>query len=106
MLKEINLAEFEQQVKEINKPIVLKFTAEWCSGCRQLAPIVEEVSEQLSDQLVFFDVNVDKTVDLAQKFDVMSIPTLVILRNGEEVNRITAPAPNEDAIKKFVQQES
>ncbi|MFT0603582.1 thioredoxin family protein [Bacillus cereus] len=104
MVKEINLIELEQQIMAISKPIVLKFTAEWCPGCRQLAPIVESVSEQLGDQIVFFDVNVDKEIELAQKFGVMSIPTLVLLKNGKEVDRVTAPAPNEDAVTSFIQQ--
>ncbi|AJH60222.1 Thioredoxin [Bacillus cereus 95/8201] len=104
MLKEINLTELEQQIMAISKPIVLKFTAEWCPGCRQLAPIVESISEQLGDKIVFFDVNVDKEIELAQKFDVMSIPTLVLLKNGKEVDRVTAPAPNEDAVTSFIQQ--
>ncbi|PEF50495.1 MULTISPECIES: thioredoxin family protein [Bacillus cereus group] len=104
MLKEINLTELEQKMKLISKPIVLKFTAEWCPGCRQLAPVVESVSEQLIDQITFFDVNVDKEIDLAQKFGVMSIPTMVLLKNGKEVDRVTAPAPNEDAVISFIQQ--
>ncbi|MDF9478971.1 thioredoxin family protein [Bacillus cereus] len=104
MLKEINLTELEQQISVLSKPILLKFTAEWCPGCRQLAPVVESVSEQFGDQIVFFDVNVDKEIDLAQKFGVMSIPTLVLLKNGKEVERVTAPAPNEDAVINFIQQ--
>ncbi|MGR5878314.1 thioredoxin family protein [Bacillus pacificus] len=67
MLKEINLTELEQQISVISKPILLKFTAEWCPGCRQLAPVVESVSEQFGNQIVFFDVNVDKEIDLAKK---------------------------------------
>ncbi|HFJ9501358.1 TPA: thioredoxin family protein [Bacillus paranthracis] len=104
MLKEINLTELEQKIMGESKPIVLKFTAEWCPGCRQLAPVVESVSGQLSDQITFFDVNVDKEIDLAQKFGVMSIPTMVLLKNGKEVDRVTAPVPNEDAVISFIQQ--
>ncbi len=102
MLKEINLNEFEQQVTKIKKPMVLKFTAEWCSGCRQLAPIVENVAEQLGDKIAFFEVDVDKALDLAQKFGVMSVPTLILFKNGVDVNRVTAPDANEETIKQFV----
>ncbi|HWO74347.1 MAG TPA: thioredoxin family protein [Bacillus sp. (in: firmicutes)] len=102
MLKQMNLYEFEHQIKEMNKPILLKFTAVWCPGCRQLAPIVENVEEQLRDTVAFFDVDVDKSLDLAQKFGVMSIPTLILFKNGKEVDRVTAPDANEEAIIKFV----
>lgn len=102
MLKKMNLIEFEQQVTKIKKPMVLKFTAEWCSGCRQLAPIVENVEKQLGDQIAFFDVDVDKALDLAQKFGVMSVPTLILFKNGEEVDRVTAPDANVETIKHFV----
>jgi thioredoxin 1 len=102
MLKQMNLNEFDQQITKVKKPMVLKFTAEWCPGCRQLAPIVENVEKQLGDKIAFFDVDVDKSLDLAQKFGVMSVPTLILFRNGEEVDRVTAPAGNEDAIIQFL----
>lgn len=102
MLKEMNLNEFEKQFIDMKKPMVLKFTAEWCSGCRQLAPIVENVERQLGDEMAFYDVDVDKSLDLAQKFGVMSVPTLILIKNGEEADRVTAPAGNEEAIIEFL----
>lgn len=60
MLKEINLTELEQQISVISKPILLKFTAEWCPGCRQLAPVVESVSEQFGNQIVFLTLTLTK----------------------------------------------
>lgn len=105
MLKEMNLNEFDQQVKQMKQPLVLKFTAVWCPGCRQLAPIVESVEKQIGDKVSFYDVDVDKSLDLAQKFGVMSVPTLILFKDGKEVSRVTAPEANEEAIKDFVTQQ-
>lgn len=101
MIKELRASEFETLVKEEEKPVVLKFTADWCPGCKQIAPIMESVAEELTN-IIFYDVDVDKDLDLAQqKFNVMSIPTLILFKKGEEVDRVTAPEPREDIIRAF-----
>ncbi|WP_040980573.1 MULTISPECIES: thioredoxin family protein [Oceanobacillus] len=104
MLKELKTNEFEMLVKNEDKPVVLKFTAGWCPGCQQLGPIIDKVAEDLED-VVFYSVDVDNSLDFAQKqYGIMSIPTLVLLKEGEEIDRITAPEPTEDAIRNFATQ--
>lgn len=104
MLKELKSNEFETLVKKEDKPVVLKFTADWCPGCQQLSPIVDKVAEELED-VVFYSVDVDNSLEFAQQqYGIMSIPTLVLLKKGAEIDRVTAPEPTEVAIRNFATQ--
>ena len=78
---------FDEIIKT-DKPVLLDFYADWCGPCRMVAPIVHEIAEE-NDSVVVAKINVDNEPDLAMKFGVMSIPTLVVMKNGEEVNRAT-----------------
>jgi thioredoxin 1 len=82
----INEENFEDFVKK-NKVAVIDFWAPWCMPCRALAPIMEELEKEM-DSVAFGKVNVDENVSLARKFGIMSIPTILIFLNGEEVDRI------------------
>ena len=75
-------------IKNSDKPVLLDFYADWCGPCRMVAPIVHEIAEE-NDSIVVAKINVDNEPELAIKFGVMSIPTLVVMKNGEEVKRAT-----------------
>ena len=87
----INKENFES-VKVSDKPVLLDFYATWCGPCRMVSPIVDEIAEERAD-VVVGKVNVDEEPELAQEFEVMSIPTLVVLKNGAEANRRVGAAP-------------
>ena len=76
---------FQQQIK--NKVVLIDFWASWCAPCRMMAPILNDVSSELSGNLHVGKVNIEQYQSLAQKFKVRSIPTLILLKNGVEVNR-------------------
>ena len=82
----VNSQNFEEEVLKSEKPVLVDFYADWCGPCKMLSPIVDEVAEENTDIKVV-KVNVDDAQDLAMKYQVMSIPTLVVIKNGEEVNR-------------------
>ena len=82
----VNNQNFEEEVIKSEKPVLIDFYADWCGPCKMLSPIIDEVAEENSDIKVV-KVNVDDSQDLAMKYQVMSIPTLVVIKNGEEVNR-------------------
>lgn len=77
---------FEQEVLNSNIPVLVDFYADWCGPCKMLSPIVDEVAKE-NDDIKVVKVNVDESQNTAIKYQVMSIPTLVVIKNGNEVNR-------------------
>ncbi len=74
------------------KPVLLDFFAEWCGPCRMVLPIVDQIAEE-NPQYLVCKINVDEEPELAQKFGVMTIPTLVVIKNGEVVNQSSGAKP-------------
>ncbi len=86
-VKEITAANFETEVLKAEQPVLLDFWAPWCGPCRMVAPHVDAVAEELSGKAIVGKVNVDEQMELAQKYGVMSIPTLVVIAGGDMVAR-------------------
>ncbi len=73
---------FEQEVLQSDKPVLVDFYADWCGPCKMMAPVVEEISEEVTDTKVG-KLNIDENIEIAQKYGVMSIPTFMVFKNGE-----------------------
>ena len=86
---------FEKEVKDSKLPVIIDFWAEWCGPCRMMAPIFEELSEDFEGKLKFAKLNIDENNSIANEYGVRSIPTLVLIKDGVEVNRITGLLPIE-----------
>ena len=83
---------FDSEVMSSDKPVLVDFWASWCGPCRMLSPIIDEIAEETTDAKIC-KVNVDEQPDLAQRYGVMSIPTLILFKNGEAVERSLGAKP-------------
>ena len=95
----LNNDNFEELVLKADLPVLVDFWATWCMPCRMLAPTVEEIADEYGDKLVVGKINVDEESDLARKFRVMSIPTLIVFENGEEVRRSVGVVDKDDILE-------
>lgn len=80
--------QFEEKVLKSDKPVMVDFYADWCGPCKLAAPILDELSETEKDAVTIVKMNVDENQETPRKFGVMSIPTIIMYKNGEEVDRL------------------
>ncbi len=88
----VNKNNFNQEVLNSDKPVLMDFWAPWCGPCRMVVPLVEEIAKERSDIKVV-KINVDEEQELAMQFGVISIPTLVVMKNGKIANQVTGARP-------------
>jgi thioredoxin 1 len=88
-------ATFETEVLKSGSPVVVDFWAEWCGPCRMIAPALDEISSSLGDKVKIVKLNVDENPQVAAKYGIMSIPTLMIFKNGELASRQVGAAPKQ-----------
>ena len=101
MITKINQQDFETKV--VNDPVaVIDFSATWCGPCRMLAPVLEEISEQLGDKVQFYNVDVDDDSALAAGFGISSVPTVLLLKNGKVADHSVGFRPG-PAMKSWIE---
>lgn len=96
-------ASFESDVIKSDKPVVVDFWAEWCGPCRTLGPILEEVAKEVGEKANVLKVNVDDNPDLAQRFGIRGIPTMIFFKNGQATKTLVGVQPKEE-IKKTLEE--
>ena len=98
-VKVITEENFEEEVLNSDKPVLLDFYADWCGPCKMMSPVIDEIAEEIGDIAKVGKVNSDDNMDLAEKYEIMSIPTIMIIRNGQEVKRFLGVTPKSEIIK-------
>lgn len=92
---------FETEVLKSTTPVLVDFWAEWCSPCKMISPIIEEIAGELTGKLKVVKVNVDEAQQLAAKYNVMSIPTLLIFKDGSTVDSMVGAMPKDQMLTKI-----
>ena len=92
-ITDVNDNKFQAEVLENDKPVLVDFWAPWCGPCRVIAPSLEEIADEQSDQLRIVKLNVDENQQTAARYGVMSIPTLIVFKNGEPAKTIVGALP-------------
>ena len=98
-IKNLSLDNFDNEISSSNTPVLVDFWAEWCGPCKMLGPILEEISEDLKDKLQVVKVNLDENQDLAMKYSIRSIPTLLLFKGGELVDTKVGLLPKSDLVE-------
>ncbi len=98
-IKNLSLDNFDNEISSSKIPVLVDFWAEWCGPCKMLGPILEEISEDLKDKLQVVKVNLDENQDLAMKYSIRSIPTLLLFKGGELVDTKVGLLPKSDLVE-------
>src|SRR5262245_66682563 len=83
MAEAVTTSTFDTEVIESTQPVIVDFWAEWCGPCRAVAPVLDQIAEERADELRLVKVNIDEEPDLARRYGVMSIPTIILFKSGE-----------------------
>ena len=100
-LKNCNENDYENDVLKSNLPVIVDFWAEWCGPCKMLTPILEELSNEMKNEIKVVKVNLDENQDLAMKYSIRSIPTLLLFKEGNLIDTKVGLLPKSEIVTWF-----
>jgi thioredoxin 1 len=92
-LPALKSVDFEKEVLKASTPAVVDFYADWCGPCRMVSPIIEQLSKEYAGKVKFAKVNTDENPDIAMKYGIMSIPTIIVFKNGQVASTVIGAGP-------------
>ena len=98
---ELTKDNFKKEVLDSDKPVLVDFWATWCMPCKMIAPIVNEISNEYNGKCKVAKLNIDDAMEIATRFGVMNIPTIILFKDGKEFTRIVGVASKEDILRKI-----
>jgi thioredoxin 1 len=101
MALEINDANFEELVLKADKPVIIDFWAEWCGPCRMISPIINEMAEEYKDKAIIGKVDVDNNPNIAARFGIRNIPTVLFFKNGAVADKQVGAVPKANFVNKL-----
>ncbi len=102
-VQKTSLESWERDVLNSNIPVLVDFWAEWCGPCRMVAPVLEDLADEYDGKVRFLKLNVDENQDVAREYEIYSIPTLLLFKNGQVVGQHIGAAPK-DVIRRFIEE--
>ncbi|MCA1580395.1 MAG: thioredoxin [Acidobacteria bacterium] len=98
-VQEVSDTSFDGDILKSDKPVLVDFWAPWCGPCRSVAPIVDDLATQYKDKLKVAKINVDESSQVAMKYQVTSIPTFIVFKNGQVADRVLGALPRSEFVK-------
>ncbi len=98
---EVGDANFQSEVLESDKPVIVDFWAAWCGPCRMVSPIVEEIASEYGDKVKVAKLNVDENKETATRYGIMSIPTILLFKNGDIAKQVVGAMPKSALVKEL-----
>jgi thioredoxin 1 len=94
-------ATFDEEVKASDVPVLVDFWAEWCGPCKMISPVLEEIAEEQAGKVRVGKLNIDDNLDVTRRFDVLSIPTLILFKDGEPLVRLIGAKPKSQLVEEI-----
>ena len=101
MVIKVNSKNFEEEVLKSELPIIVDFSATWCGPCKMISPIVDDISNDLSGKVKVAKIDIDESMDIAIKYNVMSVPTLILFKGGQVIHQVSGAMPKKMLMAAF-----